>query len=301
MTKKLHPRNIHNKSYDFKVLIKSHPSLAPFVKENQYGELSINFSGEEAVLNLNQALLSHFYDVAKWSVPKGNLVPPIPGRVDYLHYIADLLAEDNQGKIPVGPKIKGLDIGTGATCIYPILGNSIYGWKFVGSDINSESINHSNQILRDNPKLKKNIKLRFQKDSGSIFNGLIKSDEKFDFTMCNPPFYSSKEEADEARAKKIKNLNINKAKKGHKQTARSNFGGQHNELWCEGGEKAFISQMIKESVEFKDQCKWFTSLVSHKENLEELEQYLVKHKAQKSRVIEMIHGQKIAHILVWRF
>lgn len=30
-------------------------------------------------------------------------------------------------------EIKGFDIGTGANCIYPLLGASILGWKFVGS------------------------------------------------------------------------------------------------------------------------------------------------------------------------
>ncbi|MFG1501179.1 23S rRNA (adenine(1618)-N(6))-methyltransferase RlmF [Halobacteriovorax sp. XZX-3] len=299
--KELHPRNLHNKSYDFNALIKSFPTLESYVKANQYGNQSVNFSDAGALLCLNQALLAHYYKVTNWSVPQGNLVPPIPGRVDYIHYIADLLAEDNNGKVPVGPKIKGLDIGTGTSCIYPILGNSIYGWKFVGSDISSEAINHANTILKANSSLKKNIKARFQKSPQHIFKELIKSDEKFDFTMCNPPFYSSQEEADKERAKKLKNLNANKIKKGHNPTAKSNFGGVKNELWCEGGEKAFVTNMIQESVEFKQQCHWFTTLISQKENLVDLNKELKRQGVSDSRVIEMIHGHKIAHILAWKF
>ncbi|MFG1503768.1 23S rRNA (adenine(1618)-N(6))-methyltransferase RlmF [Halobacteriovorax sp. ZH5_bin.2] len=300
-TKELHQRNLHNKGYDFKALIESFPSLANFVKENQYGNQSVNFSDAGAVLCLNQALLAHYYKVEHWSVPQGNLVPPIPGRVDYIHYIADLLAQENKGKIPVGPKIKGLDIGTGTSCIYPILGNSIYGWKFVGSDSSSQAINHANSMLKSNASLKKNIKARFQKSPNHIFIDLIKNDEKFDFTMCNPPFYSSQEEADKERATKLKNLNANKVKKGHKPSAKSNFGGVKNELWCEGGERAFVTNMIQESVEFKDQCRWFTTLISQKENLLELEKELKKQRVSDSRLIEMNHGNKIAHILAWRF
>lgn len=299
MTKKLHPRNIHDKGYDFKALTIGHPPLKDFVKENQYGDLSINYSSADAILCLNQALLSLHYQVTNWSLPKGNLCPPIPGRADYIHYLADLINE-NENTL-VGPKVKGLDIGTGASCIYPILGNSIYGWKFVASDINSDSVNHANFILKDNPKLKKNIKVRFQKNSNYIFKDLIKSDEKFTFTMCNPPFYSSQEEANKARSQKLKNLNANKAKKGHKANAKANFGGLQNELWCEGGELIFIKNMIKESVEFKEQCTWFTTLVSNKDNIEILEMELVKAGAAQVEIIEMINGSKIAHILAWKF
>lgn len=301
MTKKLHPRNIHNKSYDLKALVISYPKLSAFVKENQYGELSVNFSDSKAVLCLNQALMAHHYDFENWTVPEGNLIPPIPGRVDYLHYMADLLSEDNGGVLPVGPKNKVLDIGTGASCIYPILGNSIYGWKFVATDINSDSINHSNTLIKANTKLKKNIKNRFQKDANSVFRGMIKSDEKFVFSMCNPPFYASKEEAQEKRNQKLNNLNRNREKKGHSPSAKNNFAGLNNELWCEGGELAFLKNMIIESVEFKNQCGWFSSLVSNKSNFEELNNTLDEQKVRESRVIEMIHGNKIVHILAWRF
>ena len=302
--KGLHARNMHNQKYDFEALIKDHEKLKPFVNKNKHGDLGVDFSDANAVLALNQALLVHHYKVKDWTIPKGHLCPAIPGRADYLHYIADLLGEGNDGTPPVGTNIKGLDIGTGTSCIYPILGNSVYGWRFVGTDINPDSINHAKTILSSNQTLKKNIKTRFQKSTDHIFKDMIKPDEKFDFTMCNPPFYASLEEANDASDRKVKNLNINREKKGNKPINKnkdSNFGGQKAELWCPGGETAFIKKMIRVSAEVKTQCKWFTTLVSNKQHLIEFYQLLQNLKRAEVRIIEMNHGQKISHILAWRF
>jgi 23S rRNA (adenine1618-N6)-methyltransferase len=96
----LHPRNPHRFRYDFKELIKSCPKLAPFVSLNKYKSESIDFSNPEAVKILNLALLRHFYQLSYWDIPENYLCPPIPGRADYIHYIADLLASCNENKIP---------------------------------------------------------------------------------------------------------------------------------------------------------------------------------------------------------
>ena len=72
--------------------------------------------------------------------PSGYLCPPIPGRVDYIHYLADLLAESNNQEIPRGSGIKALDIGTGASLVYPLTGNSEYGWTFTGVDIDTGAV-----------------------------------------------------------------------------------------------------------------------------------------------------------------
>ncbi len=292
MTNELHPRNIHNSGYDYDKLIAEFPSLSAFISKNDYAELSVDFSDPDAVLALNQAILSTHYKVKAWTIPKGNLCPPIPGRVDYLHYIADLITEDADKGVPVGPDIKGLDIGTGSGCIYPILGNSVYGWRFVGTEISSESINHSKTILKSNPNLKKRIKLRFQESPDNIFHDIIKSDEFFDFTMCNPPFYSSEAEANKASNRKIKNLKLEKGR---------NFGGKDFELWCPGGETEFIKRMIEQSTEVKEHCDWFTTLVSNNQNLAELTNQLKTLNCSDVRTIKMHQGNKTVHILAWRF
>ena len=58
----------------------------------------------------------------------------------------------------------------------------------------------------------------------------------------------------------LRKLSSLKRKKVSK--AQLNFGGNANELWCEGGELRFLLNMITESRKFRKNCKWFTSLVS---------------------------------------
>ena len=131
----LHPRNRHRARYDFPQLVHSYAELAAFVQRNKFGDESIDFANPAAVKALNRALLLHFYGITNWDIPAGYLCPPIPGRADYLHYLADLLADGNGGVVPRGPAVRVLDVGMGANCIYPIIGHQEYGWQFVGTEI----------------------------------------------------------------------------------------------------------------------------------------------------------------------
>lgn len=294
--KSLHPRNKHNGNYDFKTLIASLPELEAFVTVNKFGNESIDFANPDAVRALNKALLKHFYNISYWELPKTNLCPPIPGRADYLHYIADLLAEANNGTIPTGVTVKILDIGTGANCIYPIIGHQEYGWNFVGTEIDKPAKLTAENIINHNPELKDPIKIRLQENKRNMFKGIIEPDESFDCTICNPPFHNSREAATEGTKRKLKNLG-----KTVENKPVLNFGGQNNELWYEGGELAFITNMIFESVHFQKQCKWFSSLVSKKENLKPLYSVLKRVKAKEVKTITMEQGNKVSRILVWQF
>ena len=294
--KGLHPRNPHNEQYDFDLLIKSEPKLAPFVGKNKYGNFSVDFSNPQAVLTLNKALLSHFYQIKNWNIPKDYLCPPIPGRADYIHYMADLLALSNEGEVPTGTKITGLDIGVGANCIYPIIGNSVYGWQFVGADVDAISIKSATSLVQTNSSLTGNIECRIQANPDNIFTGVISKDDKFDFTLCNPPFHKSEEEASTGSQRKVRNLNKKKDQK-----ISLNFGGQANELWYPGGEIAFISKMIKQSAKHAKNCLWFSSLVSKKENLSVIYKVLKEVNALDVKTIEMKQGQKVTRIVAWTF
>ena len=142
----LHPRNKHRLGYDFEQLIQSCPELNDFVFTNQYETQTIDFSNSDEVKLLNKALLISEYEIHNWDIPKNYLCPPLPGRADYIHYIADLLTESNNGILPKGDTIEGLDIGIGANCIYPIIGNTTYGWSFVGSDIDEKALQNQSNL-----------------------------------------------------------------------------------------------------------------------------------------------------------
>jgi 23S rRNA (adenine1618-N6)-methyltransferase len=291
----LHPRNAHRLGYDFEQLIKINPTLRPFVKRNQFDEDSVNFSDPDAVKALNASLLKQFYGVSDWDIPDGYLCPPIPGRADYIHYIADLLGETDNGNIPKGKKIKILDIGVGANCVYPVIGSSVYGWRFIGTDIDPIAIRSAMDIVAANKQLKDKIIFRQQTNKHNIFKGIIIRDEGFDATICNPPFHTSALEARLATINKWNKL------EGGKPKTTLNFGGQKKELWYPGGEAAFIKLTIEQSALVAKQCLWFTTLVSKKDTLPGVYKNLKRMSATDVRTISMSQGQKISRIVAWTF
>ena len=297
-TPSLHPRNPHQGRYDLEALCLSSPTLRSYLKSNPKRETTIDFSDSKAVLQLNKALLAHYYKIANWKIPEGYLCPPIPGRADYIHYIADLLTSADHPEVPTGRNTQVLDIGTGANCIYPIIGSQSYGWKFVATDIDPVAVKVAEVIVQSNPRLRKLVKLRLQKNPDAVFKGIIKPSDHFELTMCNPPFHASLAEAKAANQRKRSNLN-------QRKTARHgndlNFGGQNAELWCADGEIGFLTRMAKESVDYSRQVYCFTSLVSKRENVAPLKKLLSRLGAQKIDVINMSQGQKVSRLLTWRF
>ena len=296
VSSKLHPRNKHSGRYDFKLLIKSCPLLAPFVTLNPYNELTIDFFNPEAVLMLNRVLLKHYYGIDHWNIPKNYLCPPIPGRADYIHYIADLLGTCNQGKIPRGEQINCLDIGVGANCIYPIIGAHEFGWSFIGADIDPVAIKSANKIIAMNSALTGKVELRLQNNPSNIFQGIIQPNEFIDITLCNPPFHASETQARSGTKRKLTNLTGNK---DHPLTL--NFGGKHNELWCKGGESGFVQRMIVQSMQFSNSCFWFSTLISKKSNLEHVYKELNKASCVEIKTIPMEQGNKTSRIVAWTF
>ena len=294
--KNLHPRNQHRLGYEFDSLIQILPELKNFVGINEHQIQTLDFSNPDAVKALNKALLLAYYDIQFWEIPSTFLCPPIPGRVDYIHYLADLLAQSNNGIIPKGETVQGLDIGVGANCIYPILGNAVYGWSFVGTDIDEKAIQNCKKIIEKNPKLIDAISLQLQTEPRFIFKNIMESEDKFAFTICNPPFHNSKEEATKVALRKVNNLSTNKT-----TTPTLNFGGQNAELWCPGGELGFITQMIYESAKYPMHCLWYTTLVSKQAHLNSLYKTLNKVNAANISTIDMAQGQKTSRILAWTF
>jgi len=285
-----HARNRHQGEYDFAALTAAHPPLAAKVRPNGYGAQSIDFADAEAVMLLNQALLKLFYGL-DWQLAPGSLCPPVPGRADYLHYLADLLALDNHGTIP---RVDVLDIGCGANCIYPLIGQAEYGWRFTGTDIDEAALKAANRIVAANAGLQRSIRLRRQKNPEAVLAGVVNKNEFFHAVICNPPFHASAAEAAAGSQRKVRNLKLESA-------TPLNFGGQNNELWCEGGEKAFVGKMIAESVALARQCIWFTSLVSRRENLAALEKQLKALDVAEVRVVNMAQGNKQSRFLAWSF
>lgn len=288
----MHVRNRFRAGYDFGRLATASPALKPFVRPNAYGDLSIDYANREAVVALNRALLMLAYGLT-WDVPSGYLCPPIPGRSDYLHHVADLLADD-AGSIPRGPSVVVLDIGAGASCIYPLIGASEYGWRFVGTEIDPVAHRWARQLVAANAPVSGLVDVLMQPDPLECFKDVIPPGQTFAVSICNPPFHASGEDAAAGSRRKRRNL-------GGSKTQVLNFGGQAGELWCAGGELAFVRRLIVQSAAAAGRCRWFTTLVSKSAHLPRFRETLRDVGAMDVRTIPMAQGQKQSRILAWTF
>jgi 23S rRNA (adenine1618-N6)-methyltransferase len=341
----VHPRNAFQGSYDMDHLVDTYPNLHPFVQPSHTSKSNrptIDFSDPLAVRTLNAALLASDYGISQWEefLPASSLCPPVPGRADYIHHLADVLSESagvaSERNIPTGRTIRGLDVGTGASLVYPLIGAQTYDWHFIGTDTDTTSIASARQIasangLLDDDENDGQLNIRLQPNKRNVLRGVLSSDEEVDFVMCNPPFYESAEAYQKESDRKIRNLASNRNKrrgtgssptgggtrgnrKGGASTASArkvgsnNFGGGASELWYPGGEVAFISTLIRESCAAANQCLWFSSLVSRQDNLPALSKVLdsvgrrpVEASVKDIRIVEMGQGQKSSSILLWSY
>ncbi len=283
----MHQDNPHKNGYDFSLLEKENPSLAIYIQKSKKGK-TIDFTNNKAIIALNKALLNSHYGISFWEFNASNLCPPIPSRIEYLLQINDFLKQQGS-KAPFDV----LDIGTGATCIYPILGNKLLQWRFVGVDCNNKSMVSANTIIQKN-KLKSSISLRLQKDKKHILKNVILPKDAFTISICNPPFYRSKDEA-------VYN-NEQKWKKLQKEIGTGrNFSGIADELWYPGGEKAFLHNYLYESSIYKEQFQWFSSLISKKENVKSMLASFKKMQVKEQHQIPIRIGNKQMRILCWKF
>ena len=147
----------------------------------------------------------------------------------------------------------------------------------------------------ENNQLSDSIEIRHQKDSDHILDGIIQEDEQFTATMCNPPFFKNEEEATQASLRKLKGLNLDKV------TEQRNFGGSESELWYRGGEKAFLHNYLYQSTHYKNQVKWFTSLVSKNEHVKGLKDSHKKLEGTNFKVIPITTGNKKTRVVAWNF
>lgn len=239
--------------YDYEELAKYEPRLREVMVENKNPsednphKYTLNWQNKLARYYLNKAILHYDYKLEYFDLPEDEgLVPTVPSRREYIHWIHDLFEEfepkDNPNKA-----LKGLDIGVGASVIYPIIGVKEYNWHFTGSDVCEESLKIAQEIV-DKNKLSDQITLKFQPKTKNIFEGILDKQEpslQFDFSMCNPPFFSSVVERNERRS--VKNVHSRK-----------------DEDATEGGEIGFLCRMVKESVLYKNNIKWFTTFIGKK-------------------------------------
>jgi 23S rRNA A1618 N6-methylase RlmF len=150
--KALHPANpYHSKPPDFAALAKKYERF----REVWSPRSGIMWSNPNASKIITETLLQEDFKL-EVVIPVDRLCPPLPNRLNYICWIADLLKLD----VHLWSRSERcLDVGMGASCIYPLLGHSLYRWRFLGSDTDREAFTLAAANLARNPDAQKDIEI----------------------------------------------------------------------------------------------------------------------------------------------
>ncbi|KAL7412224.1 ribosomal RNA large subunit methyltransferase F-like protein [Mrakia frigida] len=286
----MHPRNPYSLlPPDFAALAASSvgEELRPFLFKNALDLTSIDFKRPEAVRALTRTLLFHDFKL-NVNIPEDRLCPTVANRLDYLLWIQDVLLASSPSSNPSSPQpVRGLDIGTGSTAIYPLLGTRHFpGWTFCATEIDPDSHHHAQANISRNWASEK-IKLVKTTKADPIFLPFrLDPDASFDFTMCNPPFYSSEAEILELASNKM-------------FTPHAVCTGAETEMITPGGEVAFVKRMVEESLAFGGRCRWFTSLLGKSSSVGEIVQFLREKKITNYALSDSVQGHSKRWSLAW--
>ncbi|KAI0050187.1 S-adenosyl-L-methionine dependent methyltransferase [Auriscalpium vulgare] len=277
----MHPRNPYRTPPDFNALAGTYPPLRPFIRQTANGGGTIDFKNDAAQRRLTEALLKRDFQIVL-KLPEDRLCPPVPNRLNYVLWIQDIVAISCPEVA-----VRGVDIGTGASAIYPLLGcRSSPSWRFVGTDdlsivsaqanVESNGLSHRIDIVRAQP-------------GGPIFLPLLQdSDVPFDFTMCNPPFYSSSEE-------------VTASAEAKEYTPNAVCTGADVEMITAGGEAQFVATMVRESLQIKDSCRWYTSMLGKMASLSDVVTLFREHSIDNYAITEFVQGQTRRWAVAWSF
>ncbi|CAD7957354.1 unnamed protein product [Amoebophrya sp. A120] len=249
-----------------------------------------------------------------------HLCPPVPRSANYLHYVADLFLFDSGQEAAASSssrpalrsiqRLRGLDIGVGMSCIFPLLGEKIYEWDIIGSDISPETVEFVRKtygktvVLQKNPRRIFDVFRRERDADAAIIGpasttGEIDARPKFAFCVCNPPFHE----------------NIAYFEQNKKKFQSQAYGGKPHEVVCEGGEVGFAFRMLQESKKRELDVLWYTIMVSRYSTKKKFEEWVAaacrveNEKSTKSRsaaivqtrTFELKQGKSVKWVLCWSF
>ena len=292
---------------DFEVLAQHDAAFRQHLTHDAHGKPRIDWNKPEALKALTAATLHYRFQI-RWDIPLGTLCPPVPNRAAYLRWI-DRLLQISPRPPKAGP-VRGIDIGTGASCIYPLLGTAMFGYHFLATDTNAQSLEWAQKNIASN-KWEDRIATRLQSQSGDILAGLLGEGDRYDFVVCNPPFFDYAEAPEPAPP----------AAAGAEPPDTDPMplaGGcgtgnpcaprrdrttllQRNEHATEGGEVAFVGRMITESAQLQDRITWYTTMLGRKQSLTALRARLQADRSVSIRCTTICHGKTTRWLLGWTY
>ncbi|KAI2614239.1 uncharacterized protein GGS25DRAFT_470863 [Hypoxylon fragiforme] len=256
-------RTLYTSEPDFRLLAQRDPDFQAVLEPP--GSSAIDFANPASVMQLTKSLLKQDFGLSV-DLPPDRLCPPVPIRHCYILWLKDLLDSTAPGDDPRSENVTGLDIGTGASLIYPLLGCAQRAsWKFVATDIDAKSLSYArDNTARNWSRVGGRSRIRvLARTPDDPLIPLLDDDDNglgiktLDFTMVNPPFYSSATElSDLARLKS--------------RPPNSACTGAPNEMVCEGGEVGFVRRLVDESRVLRGRVRWYTAMLGKQSSLEAL-------------------------------
>lgn len=378
LNKFMHPRNPYRTPPSFKKLATEYPEFRAHCSYDVAGKVHLDFKNPDALRALTTCLLHQDFGL-EVNIPSDRLVPTLPLRLNYLLWLEDLLflaarrcggSGGGEGDSPEPPPVVGVDIGTGAACVYPLLAASHFSWCMLATETDPTSCQSALENVQKNGlagqvavrKVEEKTILKGALDlpetlvqvsalkprsagvGGKCFSRSAKSrlsdsqrwgdvcsggkegkagedkeepkegskteeegskdtngkkEEKeevqerdyiYDFTMTNPPFFSSEEEAD----------TMAKSKKGRGEPTAAPTGSALEKV-TEGGEVAFIRQMVEESQLLRDKVRIFTTLIGTKAHVKEVKRLVQEAKPTSCVFTEFCQGRTMRWGAAWTF
>ncbi|ESO91743.1 hypothetical protein LOTGIDRAFT_121844 [Lottia gigantea] len=284
LNKFMHPRNLYrNKKPDFASLALKYPEFKELSSQDFNGKVTLDFKNPESVRILTQTLLKEDFNL-DIEIPTDRLVPTLSSRLNYIHWIEDMFSDQYEG-------LNGIDIGTGSSCIYAILGCKLNNWSFLATEIDEKNYEYACQNVARNNMEEKIKVIKVEENSGLPETIIKDSGKKFDFIMCNPPFFADHMEAQA----------VSTSRKIDRPDPPSLNTAEDCESIIHGGEAAFIKQMIIDSFKLKDKIKVFSSMVGKKLNVAVIKDELKRQQIKNRSTTEFCQGKTMRWGVAWSF
>lgn len=288
----MHRNNIFRKEPDFRKLACDYQELEKYMIRNKNNKSKFDFKNPDAVKALTCALL-HRYFQKTITLPPDRLIPAVPQRLNYVCWVEDLIKLVEQ-QIPE-LNITGLDIGTGASCIFPILCcHRNPSWSFVGVEPDEKSYKSAYDNVERNFMQDKIRVVKITTDD-QLSDILSLACQPLTFIMCNPPFF---EEGYGVTMELDSDLN-----KGSRPKSDANCSNEIESI-TSGGEIAFVGYLIEQSMNFKEDVIIYSSMLGKKQSLMHFKQTFASLQTNENLSwtwAELCQGKTIRYAIAWTF
>lgn len=286
---RMHPRNPYSAPIGIAELARQFPDVCDHViSRSANGHIVYDWNAPGATYAVTRALLKRDFAL-DWQQPPQFLCPPVPGRLNYLLWVEDLVLQD----AAAATSVCVADIGTGASAIFPLIGARRFGWSFIALDSSADALEHARANV-DRNCLQHLVSLRLVPHDGNIADALALH-PSITHTMCNPPFFSSSSSSawrQRAHAGGAGGAGVKVA-----------CAAVEPELYTEGGELEFMGKIIQQSAASpcRHHVRWFTCMVGIKADLAQLKRMCSDAGAAQVRTTTFFQGQTLRWGLAWSF